>query len=178
MSRSVASPEADTPSYLPVRISVTISSEVLPILTLVWQPVAFSNGVTQSTFGSVEPSSAYPAQAMMFSCPSPWPTVFCSGSFGAVSPLPLVLPAPPLSLLPHAATPNAAIQATSAAHRPFVLMLPPDLGDRPRSRTSAPDATRRAPSDRGPRARPRTSSRGSGGRPEALHRRRAPRRSG
>ena len=58
MRRSVASPDAETPSYWPVRISVTISSEVLPILTLTWQPVFFSNGVTQSTFGSVEPSSA------------------------------------------------------------------------------------------------------------------------
>ena len=57
ISRSVASPEADTPSYLPVRISVTISSEVLPIFTLTWQPVCFSKSVTQSTFGSVEPSS-------------------------------------------------------------------------------------------------------------------------
>src|SRR5216110_3268749 len=159
-------------------MSVTISSEVLPTLTLVWQPVAFSNGVTQSTFGSVEPSSAYPAQAMMLSCPSPCPTDFCTGSFGGFSPLPLLALVLPLSLLPHAATPNAAMQATSAAHRPFVLMLPPDLGDRPRSRTSVADATRRAPSVRDPRARPRTSSRGSGGPPEALRPRRARRRSG
>ncbi len=57
ISRRVASPEADTPSYLPVRISVTISSEVLPIFTLTLQPVSFSKSVTQSTFGSVEPSS-------------------------------------------------------------------------------------------------------------------------
>ena len=55
--RSVASPDADTPSYWPVRISVTISSEVLPTLTLTWQPVCFSKSDTQSTFGSVEPSS-------------------------------------------------------------------------------------------------------------------------
>jgi hypothetical protein len=57
MSRSVASPEADTPSKLPVFISVTISSEVLPIVTFTWQPVFCSKGVTQSTEGSVEPSS-------------------------------------------------------------------------------------------------------------------------
>ena len=55
--RAVASPEAETPSYWPVRISCTISSEVLPTLTLTWQPVSFSKSVTQSTFGSVEPSS-------------------------------------------------------------------------------------------------------------------------
>ena len=57
ISRSVASPDADTPSYCPVRISCTISSEVLPILMLTWQPVCLSNPVTQSTLGSVEPSS-------------------------------------------------------------------------------------------------------------------------
>src|SRR5437762_13434387 len=112
---------------------------------------------------------------MMFSCPSPWPIDCWTGSFGGLSPLPLALP--PLSLLlPHAATPNAATQATTAAHRPFVLMLPPDLGDRPRSRTSVADATRRAPSARVARARQQTTSRGSGGRPEALHPRRARRR--
>ena len=55
--RSVASPEAETPSYWPVRISVTISSDVLPTLVLTWQPVSFSKSVTQSTFGSVLPSS-------------------------------------------------------------------------------------------------------------------------
>ena len=35
-----------------------MSSEVGAVLTLTWQPVASSNGVTQSTAGSVEPSSA------------------------------------------------------------------------------------------------------------------------
>ena len=56
--RRVASPDADTPSYWPVFIKVTISSDVLAVFVLTWQPVFFSNGVTQSTFGSVEPSSA------------------------------------------------------------------------------------------------------------------------
>ncbi len=55
--RRVASPDADTPSYLPVRISVTISSEVLPIFTLTLQPVSSSKSDTQSTAGSVDPSS-------------------------------------------------------------------------------------------------------------------------
>src|SRR6476469_2757314 len=112
---------------------------------------------------------------MMFSCPSPGPIDFWTGSLGGLSPLPLAL-LPPLSLL----LPHAAMQATTAAHRPFVLMLPPDLllGDPLRPRTSVPDATRRAPSARDPRGRPRTSSRGSAGRPEALHPHRARRRSG
>ena len=58
MRRSDASPEAETPSYWPVFMRVTISSDVLPILTFTLQPVSFVNGVTQSTFGSVEPFSA------------------------------------------------------------------------------------------------------------------------
>jgi hypothetical protein len=57
ISRSVASPDADTPSYCPVRMSVTISSDVLPSFTLTWQPVSCSKSVTQSTFASVDPSS-------------------------------------------------------------------------------------------------------------------------
>ena len=57
ISRRVASPDAETPSYWPVRISVTISSDVLPSFTLTWQPVSCSKSDTQSTFGSVEPSS-------------------------------------------------------------------------------------------------------------------------
>ena len=57
ISRSVASPEADTPSYSPLCISCTISSLVLPTWLLTLHPVRSSNGVTQSTAGSVEPSS-------------------------------------------------------------------------------------------------------------------------
>ena len=67
INRSVASPEAETPSYWPVFISVTISSEVLATLTLTAHPVCAVNGCTQSWVLSLEPSSAYPAQAMMFS---------------------------------------------------------------------------------------------------------------
>src|SRR5690242_19933826 len=112
---------------------------------------------------------------MMFSWPSPWPIDFATGSLGGFDPLlfpPLVLP-PLFALLPPAAMPTMA-----AAHKPFVLMLPPGLGDPPRSRRSVRDATRHAPSGRDPRARPQTWFRGSDGRPEALHLRRAPRRSG
>src|SRR5262245_37112716 len=74
MSRVVASPEAETPSYSPLCISCTISSDVLPTRTLTWQPVASSNGVTQSTSGSVEPSSTYPAHAIRLTSPSPSPS--------------------------------------------------------------------------------------------------------
>ena len=58
ISRSEASPEAETTSYSPDCISVTASSEVPKYFTSTWQPVSSSNGVTQSTALSVEPSSA------------------------------------------------------------------------------------------------------------------------
>ena len=58
ISRSDASPDADTTSYSPVFISCTASSEVPKYFMLAWQPVSCSNGVTQSTDLSVEPSSA------------------------------------------------------------------------------------------------------------------------
>ena len=74
--RTEALPEADTPSYCPVRISVTISSEVLATFAFTWHWVSCSNGVTQSTLLSVEPSSAYPGQTTMLSLPSPAPIEF------------------------------------------------------------------------------------------------------
>src|SRR5262245_43260344 len=43
ISRSDASPEADTASYWPDLISCTISSDVLPSCTFTWQPVSCSN---------------------------------------------------------------------------------------------------------------------------------------
>ncbi len=58
ISRKDASPDADTTSYWPDFIRVTASSEVPKYLTLTSQPVASSNGVTQSTALSVLPSSA------------------------------------------------------------------------------------------------------------------------
>src|SRR3954451_7388008 len=96
-------------------MSVTISSEVLPTLTLTWQPVCFSKSETQSTFGSVEPSSTYPAQAIRFTLPSPAPSlVGAFGPFGAFTPPPLdeELSSPPQATTPSdstAAIANAAI---------------------------------------------------------------------
>jgi hypothetical protein len=58
ISRSEASPEAETASYWPVFMRLTISSEVPATLVLTLQPVCVSNGVTQSTDLSLEPSSA------------------------------------------------------------------------------------------------------------------------
>ena len=46
--RRVASPDADTPSYWPVFISWTMLAESRPCLDVTLQPVAVSNGVTQS----------------------------------------------------------------------------------------------------------------------------------
>ena len=69
-------------------MSWTISSEVLPIFTLTWQPVSFSNGVTQSVSASLEPSSAYPAQVIRLSSPSPSPTEASGSSLGGSLPSP------------------------------------------------------------------------------------------
>jgi hypothetical protein len=51
ISLRLASPEAETASYWPVRMSVTISSDEPPNFECTLQPVAFVNGVTH--FGSV-----------------------------------------------------------------------------------------------------------------------------
>jgi hypothetical protein len=58
ISRSDASPEADTTSYSPVFMRLSASSDVPKYFTLAWQPVFFSKGVTQSTLLSLLPSSA------------------------------------------------------------------------------------------------------------------------
>ncbi len=55
--RRVASPEAETTSYCPVRISWTASSEVPKVLMVTLQPDSFSKSETQSTAGSLLPSS-------------------------------------------------------------------------------------------------------------------------
>src|SRR5688572_2397279 len=90
MSRRDASPEAETTSYSPVFIRVTISSDVLPILLLTLQPVLCSKPVTQSTLLSVEPFSTYPAQDTTLTWPSPGPSEANLSIFGGVRP-----PGPP-----------------------------------------------------------------------------------
>src|SRR5215475_7969662 len=127
ISRSDASPEADTTSYWPVFIRLTASSEVPNVLTVTWQPVAFSNGVTQSTFGSLLPSSAYPGQASTLTLPSPAPSLSILGRSGAVNP---VVPAAPWSPespeVPHAAATTArADNPTTAVSLGTVLMGTP-----------------------------------------------------
>ena len=92
---------------------MTISSDVFPILTFTLQPVCFSKGVTQSTLGSLDPFSAYPAHAMMLSAPSPAPTEDAMGTDGGAGRavlLPLLDPPddPPLE-------PQAAASRTTAA---------------------------------------------------------------
>src|SRR3954454_24807450 len=122
MSLRDASPEADTTSYPPVFIRFTASSEVPKYFTLAWQPVAFSNGVTQSTLGSLEPSSAYPGQARMLTVPSIAPRDFCMGMFGGVKPWPPGVPAAPLEPadVPQPATSaRAATPSTAPSGRSF-----------------------------------------------------------
>src|SRR3954465_13546966 len=95
MSRSVASPDAERPSSGPVFISWTISSEVFPIRLLTWQPVACSNGWTQSQVGSLLPSSAYPAQLTRLNCPPRFPRLCCIATLGCAGVPPAALPPPP-----------------------------------------------------------------------------------
>ena len=67
---------------------MTASSEVPNVLTVALQPVCFSNGVTQSTLGSLLPFSAYPGQARMETAPSPAPSLSSWAIFGGVKPDP------------------------------------------------------------------------------------------
>src|SRR5262245_19956577 len=94
-------------------MSWTISSDEFPILTLTWQPVVFSKSVTQSTFGSFEPSSTYPAHATRLTCPSPGPRVFKALSFGGRRP-PVADVVPPLSSPPQPAATRTSAPATVA----------------------------------------------------------------
>src|SRR5512139_75136 len=107
MSRSEASPDAETASYWPVFIRLPISSEVPATLVLTLHPVCFSNGCTQSTFLSLEPSSAYPAQATRLTCPSPAPSDCSAGILGTVKP-----PWPGAVALVEAASPPPQAAAT------------------------------------------------------------------
>src|SRR6516225_8374493 len=114
--RRSASPDEDTMSYWPPPpffISETISSELPAYFALIWQPVCFSNGFTQS-------GSRYPSQAIRLSCPSPLPIVFSTGMFavGTVCPAvpePDVLPPLLLPLLPQPAAMTDATVSASAA---------------------------------------------------------------
>src|SRR5689334_955808 len=93
MRRSEASPEAETTSYSPDRINVTISSDVPAGLLFTLHPVACSKLCTQSTVLSLEPSSTYPAQEMMLTAPSPAPSEACfltSGGCAPPGPVPLL----------------------------------------------------------------------------------------
>src|SRR6185437_4007091 len=92
-------------------MSVTISSDVPAILVLTLHPVFRSNGVTQLTLGSLEPFSAYPAQATRLTWPSPWPSEASLSIFGGLmppGPLPVLVSPPPEPQAARARTPAAA----------------------------------------------------------------------
>src|SRR5450631_1101554 len=86
MSRRVASPDAETVSYCPVRISWTASSEVPKVLMLTLQPEVFSHSVTQSTVLSLLPPSTYPGQASTLTDPSGVPSLLRGLSGGGTKP--------------------------------------------------------------------------------------------
>src|SRR5881392_1636296 len=85
MSRNVASPDADTPSYWPLFMSVTISSAEPATLLLTLQPVCFVKGVTQSGSPALLPSMTYPAQLTRSTSPSPGPTDAWADAAGGVA---------------------------------------------------------------------------------------------
>src|SRR6476661_9192432 len=120
MRRSVASPDAETVSYWPVRISWTASSEVPNVLTVTWQPDSFSKSLTQSTLGSLLPSSTYPGHASTLTFPSGVPSLargLRSGTLNPPAPVEVVVPPEP----PQAARASAARAATAV--RAVVLRL-------------------------------------------------------
>src|SRR3984893_11577082 len=91
-------------------------SGVLAILALTLQPVWFWKGVTQSTVRSSWPASAYPAQTMMLSAPSPVPILVSIAG-------PLL---PPGAAEPHAAIPRDAHAALpQGGARRVIMLLPP-----------------------------------------------------
>src|SRR6476661_2614187 len=123
MRRSVASPDAETVSYWPVRISWTASSEVPNVLTVTWQPDSFSKSLTQSTLGSLLPSSTYPGHASTLTLPSGVPSLargLRSGTLNPPAPVEVVVPPEP----PQAARATAATAVRTVIRRlVLVLML-------------------------------------------------------
>src|SRR4051794_7944234 len=116
------SPDAETTSKSPVPIFSNMLSDVSATCTFAWQPVADSKGVTQSTDGSVEPSSAYPAHARMLTSPSPSPNEPSASIAGGVARSP---PEPPSPEEPQAARARlaAAPTATIASRRVFLIVV-------------------------------------------------------
>ena len=106
--RSAASPEADTMSYSPVRIKVTISSLVPATRELTTQPVSAVNGSTH--FGSTKPD-----QLTMFSSPSKAPSSAFIGTSGTVRvSSPLVVAQPDST---------RALAASSAGRASLLLLI-------------------------------------------------------
>src|SRR6478609_351643 len=111
--RSDASPEAEMTSYCPVRMSVTASSEVPNGLKLTLHWVSCSNGCTQSTAGSLLPSSTYPGHPRMDSWPSPGPISVLVGCADCEEPDPPLVPQPDSM--------SAAAATTPTTREAFVL---------------------------------------------------------
>ena len=85
MRRSVASPEADTPSYWPVFMSADHLVGRVADLALTWQPVCCSNGWTQSTVLSSDAVLGV-AGPDDVEGPSPSPTAVAAGMLGTLRP--------------------------------------------------------------------------------------------
>src|SRR3954467_15386500 len=92
--RRLASPEAETASYWPVRIRVTISSEELPYFECTLHPVAFVNGAAHCLY-------VYPSHAIRLTEPSFFPAF-------------VIIVGPWAELTPDAGTHNAAANAATS----------------------------------------------------------------
>src|SRR6185436_6361915 len=124
MSRRVASPEAETVSYCPVRKSWTASSEVPKVLTVTLQPDSFSKSLTQSTLGSLLPSSTYPGHARTLTSPSGVPSLSRAVRFGTLNPPPAAEePLDELDPPPQAARTRVATAHTAADCRMVVRRM-------------------------------------------------------
>src|SRR3954454_16065061 len=123
INRRLASPDAETASYCPVRIRVTISSDEPPYFAFSLQPVCFTNGFTH--WGAV-----YPSQAIRFTVPSPLPIL-------------VIIELSALEPAPDAGTHNAAASAAISTCPLRILILIRALLVVP-CRRCARDATRGA----------------------------------
>src|SRR4249919_961583 len=159
MSRTLALPDADTPSYCPVESRSIMSSELAPSFVFTLQPVCCVNGFAHD-------GSAYPDQMTRLTCPSS--RAFCWISSRLVpSPeicsalLPLPPPPPPQPAAAKARKTSSPESATPPSRCFQALLIDGPPLPPVRLRTCALGATRGGPACHGPRAPRRMLSPGS-----------------
>src|SRR2546423_9906792 len=122
MRRTLAFPEAETPSYCPVEIRSIMSSEVAPSFVFTLQSVCLVNRFAQDL-------SAYPAQMTRLTLPSPLALACMSCSD---DPRPLIcvlalllplLPPPPQPAARNASAPPSATTTTSGRGFRLIFLI-------------------------------------------------------